>query len=223
MDTYEKKYKEALERATKAKNNASLSNGTLRVLGIIFPELKESEEERIRKALIEYFKSYKEIGTCGAETFSGIPTDNILAWLEKEGKEEYALKSSKHEDVYKFMEYIEKRAKSYEFNLPNRGYDIYAFAKDILVWLEKQSEQKPTLRERYENIAQSEWFKKTHDGMSVSGEESKWTEEDENYCNEAIGFLDTLCEYLEDSSSEFIEPVQNTMRWLESIKKRLEE
>ena len=33
---------------------------------------------------------------------------------------------------------IKEKAKAYEFNLPHRGYDIYAFAKDILAWLEKQ-------------------------------------------------------------------------------------
>ena len=50
----------------------------------MFPELKESEDERIRKVLVDFFKSYKEQGTCGSETFNGIPTDNIIAWLEKQ-------------------------------------------------------------------------------------------------------------------------------------------
>ena len=40
-----------------------------------------------------------------------------------------------------------------------------------IAWLEKQAEQKPTLRERYKNIAESEWFKKTHEGISVSNDE----------------------------------------------------
>lgn len=44
------------------------------------------------------------------------------------------------ENVLKFMEYIEKLAKVYDFNLPFGSYDIYAFAKDLLVWLEKQGE-----------------------------------------------------------------------------------
>ena len=52
-----------------------------------FPELKESEDERIRKVLAGFFKSYKEQGTCGSETFNGIPTENILAWLEKQEHE----------------------------------------------------------------------------------------------------------------------------------------
>ena len=49
----------------------------------------------------------------------------------------------KKENVLKFMQYIEKLAKVYEFNLPNGSYDIYAFAKDLLVWLEKQGEPNP--------------------------------------------------------------------------------
>ena len=66
---------------------------------------------------------------------------DTIASLEEQSKEEYRLKSFKDEDVRKFMQYIEKQAKAYEFNLPNRSYDIYAFAKDLLVWLEKQGEQ----------------------------------------------------------------------------------
>ena len=59
-------------------------------------------------------------------------------WYKKESdnisKEGYGLKSSNDEDVCKFMQYIEKQ-------LPNRSCDKYAFAKDLLVWLEKQGEQ----------------------------------------------------------------------------------
>ena len=112
----------------------------------IFHELKEkeSEDERIRKALIQNLK--ERFGTKG--TMGGIlDMPRVLAWLEKQDKEEYALKSCKDEDVRKFAQYIEKQAKAYEFNLPNRGYDIYAFAKDILVWLERQDEQKPEIEE----------------------------------------------------------------------------
>ena len=49
------------------------------------------------------------------------------------------MKSSNNEDVSRLTEQITKFAKDYELNLPNRSYDIYAFAKDILTWLEKQS------------------------------------------------------------------------------------
>ena len=49
----------------------------------IFPELKESEDEKIRKVLVYYLKNYKKQRS-DTTRFYGIPTDNILAWLEKQ-------------------------------------------------------------------------------------------------------------------------------------------
>ena len=57
------------------------------VLESLFPELKESEDGKIRKVLIDYFNRYKEQEECGIDTFYGIPTDNIIAWLEKQGEQ----------------------------------------------------------------------------------------------------------------------------------------
>ena len=70
-------------------------------------------------------------------------TEELKAELKR--RSDLAKAEAEDEDVRKFMQYIEKQAKAYEFNLPNRSYDIYAFAKDILVWLEKQGEQKPCM------------------------------------------------------------------------------
>ena len=66
---------------------------------------------------------------------------DTIECLEEQSKEEYVLKSSKDKDIRKFMQYIEKQAKAYDLNLPNRSYDIYAFAKDLLTWLDKKGEQ----------------------------------------------------------------------------------
>ena len=46
----------------------------------------ESDDEKIRKVLIDYFLRYKEQEDCGITTFYGIPTDKILAYLEKKGE-----------------------------------------------------------------------------------------------------------------------------------------
>ena len=128
-----KAYDEALKKASAAhKDDDRHLKATLER---IFPELKESEDEKIKKAIIEFFESEDDNAT-----YSLVRKKDIIAWLEKQGKEEYGgLKSFKDEDVCKFMQYIEKQAKAYELNLPNRSYDIYAFAKDLLVWLEKQN------------------------------------------------------------------------------------
>lgn len=70
------------------------------------PELAESEDEKVRKVLVGFFKSYKEQGTCGAETFNGIPTDKILAWLEKQGEQKPKWKQSdniRFSQLYDFL------------------------------------------------------------------------------------------------------------------------
>lgn len=133
---YKEKYENALEGIqeilSSGQDSIKMSRLKLRLQGI-FPELAESEDEKIRKGIIRCVK-----GSMPDNDFR----KKYLDWLEKQGEKECVLKSSKDKDVHKFMKYIEKQAKAYEFNLPNRSYDIYAFAKDILTWLEKQ---KPTI------------------------------------------------------------------------------
>ena len=47
------------------------------VLESLFPELAESEDEKIRKGLIQYFNDFN------LDTFAGLDPKKILAWLEK--------------------------------------------------------------------------------------------------------------------------------------------
>ena len=47
----------------------------------IFPELQESEDEIIRKSIIEFFESQDD-----NTTYSLVPKKDILAWLEKQGQ-----------------------------------------------------------------------------------------------------------------------------------------
>lgn len=87
MSDYEKKYKEALEVAKRKlcfDKAGMVDSFTPNDIYEMFPELKESEDERIREVLIDYFKRYKD-EECGIKTFYGIPADDILAWLEKQG------------------------------------------------------------------------------------------------------------------------------------------
>lgn len=68
-----KAYDEAIERAKKYYGN--------KIVEEIFPELKESEDERIKKAIIEFFKSEDD-----NITYSLVKKKDIIAWLEKQGK-----------------------------------------------------------------------------------------------------------------------------------------
>ena len=76
-----KAYDRALEiaKAWCKLDNNDLSNDDLKT---IFPELKESKDERIRKAIISGMTALKEQGK---ETFAAIHIDDCIVWLEKQG------------------------------------------------------------------------------------------------------------------------------------------
>lgn len=75
---YEKKYKEALERARELSKTVTGAN-----YEYIFPELKESEDERIRKELIAIYSVGAKVN---AKT-GDISDKDIVAWLEKQKKD----------------------------------------------------------------------------------------------------------------------------------------
>ena len=80
MNTYEKKYKEALERA-KGIHSFSSDIAEIKRMEQIFPELKEREDERIRKAQLDYWRSV------GGKEWHGVPVQEVIAWLEKQGRD----------------------------------------------------------------------------------------------------------------------------------------
>ena len=77
MENYKERYEEAIRIARKQFEYPAMSS-CYGILKEIFPELKESEDERIRKALVRFHKSTIDI--------DGIKGADILAWLEKQGQ-----------------------------------------------------------------------------------------------------------------------------------------
>ena len=155
MKTVEEKakaYDKALERARKLKEDPqgvfyeySPKEGDT-ICDYIFPELKESDDERIRKEIYQFVYEQR-------------PEKEWIAWLEKQGKNNFVTT----EEDEKIREQIVYAI--------NQLHVCECTKNKLRTWVENQGEQKPTLRERYKNIAESEWFKKTHDGMSVSDDE----------------------------------------------------
>lgn len=77
-----KAYDEAIKRAEATIKVAQNQKEVYGCITTIFPELKESEDERIRKEIISIVKSYRECCiTKGNHRF-----DDCIAWLEKQGK-----------------------------------------------------------------------------------------------------------------------------------------
>ena len=83
MDYYKKKYDEALGKAEEFyndKDNIRYANAE-GMLEEIFPELKEPEDEQIRKYLIRYIDNTMK---------SSELKSKLLAWLEKQGEQKHA-------------------------------------------------------------------------------------------------------------------------------------
>ena len=72
---YEQKYKNALERARDLMTNQNPPAFDKHLIEMVFPELKESEDERIRKAIIAYISHDQHCGVSNAD---------MIAWLEKQ-------------------------------------------------------------------------------------------------------------------------------------------
>ena len=80
MENYKEKYDNLVETLKSARNDEGKNGYTFKsVIDSILPELRESEDEKIREELIDRFKSLKP-------NFSWyeIPIDDILSWLEKQ-------------------------------------------------------------------------------------------------------------------------------------------
>jgi len=84
---YKEKYEMALEGIQEilgsGDDSIKMSRLQLRLQGI-FPELKESGEEKIRKVLIELVKCNEK---SGYKLLNNVSTSSMVAWLEKQGEQ----------------------------------------------------------------------------------------------------------------------------------------
>ena len=77
---YEKKYKEALERAKQFSEKPYLEDSK-GIVEYIFPELKESEDKKILRSLKAVVKEYDMWPE------RGLSMNDVLTWLEKQGEQ----------------------------------------------------------------------------------------------------------------------------------------
>lgn len=121
---YEKAYKEALERAREFQK----SKDGLCVLTAesIFPELRDSKDERIRKALVRFHKSTIDV--------DGIKGEDIIAWLEKQGEK----KATWGEDDEKIITALMQGLRYHQLFNPTFGEVPNA---EIIAWFKSLKER----------------------------------------------------------------------------------
>ena len=183
---YEKAYKQALERAREIYHRGYYVSGDIEH---IFPELKESEDERIRKDIISYLQRKQNQGELDAPDW--------IAWLEKQVSPKMVADAYLRGCNDTEKKWLEKQGTSIDVDSILNKVGIQPAYKDGNAWcilygdnlqdgicgfgdtkedalvefikelLENQGMQKSSIRERYDRIKDSEWFKRTHKGMSV--------------------------------------------------------
>lgn len=133
---HEKAYKDALERAREIHNEHRAQ--CFDVMVKVFPELKESEDEKMREMAIKAIYA-PEAQSCIKSW--GINPDDVIAWLEKQGE-----KANIHQDTEDDL----RRQSTIQVLEYARSLDAYnqygkeSINKDI-AWLEKQGERKPII------------------------------------------------------------------------------
>ena len=153
MTTEEKAraYDEALERAKKewSDNLDGAYTNYRERLEFIFPELKENEDERIRKSLITFLQRFPyENLNCG-----DLSSSEAIAWLEKQKPVEFCEEDERVRSAISiYLDWLDGRKDC----SPRGEYSI----RDMVVWLEKQGEQKSFDYENA-NIRQNDFAPKT--------------------------------------------------------------
>lgn len=218
MDNYEKKYKEALERA-RANYKADKEMGFLEncdMLELIFPELKESYDERIRKKIIEHLEMIKE-----GSVICAIDTSEEIAWLENQ------------KDASKAIEAVERIDKYIDEHLANAHdmKDSNPDKKYYRGWDDALGEMARILQDVYSGEKQKEQESIKMEGTTICGQDYKckkdykagncWYIKDAIYHCGRDGYLTDQNSVSWSCTPEwFKEYIQSNTEWAEEEKTR---
>ena len=198
MKTIEEKakaYDEALERAKQIIMDYDYDEHN-NVFMEIFPELMESEDERIKKALIRFHKSTIDI--------DGIKGNEIVDWIEKQGEQKPT---------------VEMKSAEESLGIDSETYNkimdecIYGDDKQKPAWSEEESiisdlldyfDEDKCLKHEVNDIIK--WLK------TIKPQQKGWGENE-------IKMLDNLITYL-DGRKDLLEEIKKSIYidWLKSLK-----
>ena len=213
-----KRYDEALERAKKLYEQGTITES----LSYVFPELKESEDEKIRKAIHIYFDwldGRKDYAPKGKYTIR-----DMIAWLEKQGEQ----------DPYNGVSF-KYNGHTWGMCARDNGVDIL-LDRQLIKHLEKQGEQKQDPCEHCADkrlnchnfpCVKKRAFEQGKSALEVINEENvdnannveqnpSWSEEDKEILKISVENLTEL----KDRFGKDYGRVGDCINWLKSIKDR---
>lgn len=169
-----KLYDDTLEKA-KEINDEHKDSILGKTIEYLFPQLKDNEDEKMRKWLIGYFEQYKIDGM--GDFANGYKVDDIVAWIEKKGEYKEATcvaeiidrLSEKEQDIlFKELE-LQKEQKPVEwtekdkvklFNIKTALYDYYTEgnAEELMDWIKTLPKGKSRFEEGHKVGASAEKY-----------------------------------------------------------------
>ncbi len=140
MENFEQKYKEALENFKKIKSANSDNKELVNFIEYEYPELRESEDDKIRKELVEFVNQY------GDKFYGQISKACAISWLEKQGEQK---PTDKIEPKFKIGDWVVYNRDDYSREIM-QIYDIrdcrYCFNDNIhFSWSIKECDEKSHL------------------------------------------------------------------------------
>ena len=201
---YEKKYKEVVAFIRECTPD---ENGFITIYPQeIFPELTESEDEKIRNTLKQYFEDYKTQEKLGVSSFFGVPTDKILAWLEKQGEQKPVIDSPCNDCINRKGcincengELRETEQKPVEWSEDDKAFldDVICKVKSDLIL----------------NKDEKNWLKSLKD-RCLPQPKQEWSEEDNDILLNIIEELEAV----RDNIGEVCYPAYNRLiNWLKAL------
>lgn len=194
---YKQKYEEAIERCKSwiRGEHPECFTEAQKAGEFIFPELKESEDERIRKGLIKGLSAMRDIHKHQTFSDDAINIDDAIAWLEKQDN----IPHFTFDDILALqcaMKATEKADNElYEQlkSLHDRLHDVY--------WLEKQGDEPNWCHHKVDLSNCSEEYRKAyydgwnncnqqHEQLKAKHKPAEWSDEDEENLNNVVKELD---------------------------------
>ena len=167
----------------------------------IFPQLKESRDEKIRKTLINFFDGW------GDKVWdSGIKYSEVIAWLEKQKTSEESLQ---------YLRENHSPSEMSDFQAAMNIAVAKAYDKGYNDGLERQGEQKPAEEYNITGIGSKNAQGKLGE-MIKNLKPAEWSEEDKEMSLDAIKYLEIF-----DAQGIHGDKAIPAINWLKSLKDRV--
>ncbi len=175
----------------------------------MFPELKESKDEKIKKAIIKHFRN--EIT---ADKYYGVDKEDIIVWLERQGEQRPSMIQWTGDNLKDVIEFTGKYQEFDKWFRTWYDYECYVHSHDNIFKLFNEDGS-------HFEVPVGAWIVKTPDGYNTASryvfkQKPTWNEKDEAMIEIIINDIVAIKErtYCKNVCDEEI-------NWLESLKERI--